>query len=87
VRILDNLWIYIYIYIYIWNGVNRGVRYIPKRKIVDGTIFVVYNILLTISLIFLTLLLLMCLKLNTYYCMLIIKKKNCREGHLIVDLW
>jgi hypothetical protein len=54
-------------------GVKRG--FIPGHIILEGVIFVVYNLLLTTSLIFLTLLVIMCLRLNKYDCMLIIRKQ------------
>jgi hypothetical protein len=56
-----------------WRG-RRG--FIPGYKILDGVFFVVHNPLLTICLIFLTLLLIMCLKLSKYDCIAIIRRKK-----------
>jgi hypothetical protein len=60
-----------------WVEIGGGRRgFVPGRKIVEGVIFIVNkNLRLTASLIFLTLLVIMCLKLYKYDCMLIIKKK------------
>jgi hypothetical protein len=45
--------------------------FIPGRNILEGVMFIVYNQLLTTSLIFLTRLLIMCLKLNKYAALLL----------------
>jgi hypothetical protein len=65
-------------------GGRRGL--ISGRKIVEGVIFVLNNnlLLLTTGLIFLTLSLITCSKLNKNGCMVIIRKQNCAEGYLIL---